>query len=85
MKRMVKATPQADHKAVTFFQAASNTSHNAPILFQAAFDVPRKFPTFAPTIYTPQFAAARPLVLQFLTVAFGSFQAASILLRTFYV
>ena len=37
MKRMVKATPQADHKAVTFFQAASNTSHNAPILFQAAF------------------------------------------------
>ena len=52
--------------------------------FQAAFGVLQKFqPT--PIIYTPQFAAARPLVLQFLTVAFGSFQAASIVLRTFYV
>ena len=53
-------------------------------MFQAAFGVLQKF-QLTPNIYTPQFAAARPLVLQFLTVAFGSFQAASIVLRTFYV
>ena len=41
-RRMVKATPNANHKAPTHFQAASNTHHKAPTHFQAASSYPHQ-------------------------------------------
>ena len=41
-RRMVKATPNANHKAPTHFQVASNTHHKAPTHFQAASSYPHQ-------------------------------------------